>query len=332
MTDDKQGWDARRLGLIVAAVVAVAAILAGVIYLRPSERPHTAAAPPVPASKATPHMQGTAIAPGTVATWEWREGKPGLFHGEGLQLRLERIGGEEAYELRLSISGAGPPHEMTLSTAGSVDVAVGDFDRQAPGPEVLVGAYSGGAHCCMAVQVIERAGGGWRSVDLGSWDGGAVAAPVDYDKDGIPEIERGDDRFLYAFEPYAGSVAPPRFLNVRDGKMVDVSTAPGLKPQFEALLPEYRGICESGSNGGCAGYVAAAARAGKLNEAWRVMMKSHDRTSGWTLPTDCAVALVDDKCPAGKEITFTDFPAALGGFLKDWGYIAETPSVLSLAR
>lgn len=331
MAAGHQGTRKRVTALVVAVVMIIAGV-AAIIYLgSQDEQPSPAAQPPA-AAEAQPALEGVAIPPGTVATWEWREGAPADYHADGLQLRLERVGGEEDYKARLFISGAGPAHEVALETAGPVTLAVGDFDRQATGSEVLVGAYSGGAHCCTQVQLIERAGDGWRAVDLGSWDGGGFEAPVDYDKDGTPEIERYDNRFLYAFESYAGSVAPPQFFNVKGGEVVEVSAAPGLKPQFEALLPEYRKGCEGVSNGACAGYVAAAARAGKLKEAWRVMMKSHDRTSDWGLPPGCAVEMVDDKCPPGQEITFTDFPAALGSFLTEWGYIAGTPSVLDLAK
>lgn len=320
------------VGLAVVAVLVIAAALGVGVRMRQGARPAALPVQPAVAVAPAPPPKGAFIAPGTVVAWEWREGAPGDLHAEGLQLHLERVGGEDDYKAKLAIStSAGPAHEMALETAGAVQLAVGDYDRQSPGPEVLVETYSGGAHCCTQIRIVEP-GSGWRTVDLGSWDHAGGEAPKDFDGDGVPEIEVGDDRFLYAFEAYAMSVAPPRFFNVRNGQVVEVTTAPGLKSQFEALLPEYRQACETASNGACAGYVAAAARAGRLNEAWRVMMKSHNRTSDWGLPPGCASALVEDKCPPGDEITFTSFPDALADFLKTTGYITETPTVLSMSK
>ncbi len=96
-------------------------------------------------------------------------------------------------------------------TAEEPNVELHDLDGDGE-PEVLVSAYTGGAHCC---------------TDIGIWDfraslgtyghlvhpfgnGGAVVQDVD--GDGSLELRSVDDRFAYTFAAYAFSARPPQVL------------------------------------------------------------------------------------------------------------------------
>jgi hypothetical protein len=188
---------------------------------------------------------------------------------------------------------------------------------------VLLETYSGGAHCCTVVQAAVPDGASYRIVDLGSYDGERLARlPTDWDGDGALDFFVTDDAFLYAFSSYAGSLPPPRILNVVGGKAVDVSARPVFRPIFEEAMARAEARCATGENGHCAAYAASAARIGAFDAAWAKMLKAHDRKSrDW--PTACKVAEADDGCPDGQEIAYKTYPEALRAFLAEHDYIAR---------
>lgn len=90
-------------------------------------------------------------------------------------------------------------------------------------PEVLVDLFTGGAHCC-AVTFIA-----WRSPLTGAYElhdalwGNPAPRLRDLDRDGLPEFVGWDDRFAYAFGPYAATVFARRVWSFRDGRLVDAT-------------------------------------------------------------------------------------------------------------
>jgi hypothetical protein len=80
-----------------------------------------------------------------------------------------------------------------------------------------------------------------------------------------------------------------------------------------------RPICALGSNSACAAFVADAARVGRLEWAWSVMLQSYDRQASWPLPSGCAAEAAT--CPAGQARRFSGYPAALEDFLRRSGYV-----------
>lgn len=64
---------------------------------------------------------------------------------------------------------------------------------------------------------------------------------------------------------------------------------------------------------------ASAARAGKLDDAWTVMLQSYDQASDWTLPTACRLRTAGE-CPGDAQLAFGSFPEALQWFLGEHGY------------
>jgi hypothetical protein len=74
------------------------------------------------------------------------------------------------------------------------------------------------------------------------------------------------------------------------------------------------------SAGACAGFVADAARAGRLDAAWRIMLKVHKPDPNYELPKICKDRLVGF-CDDGRP--YTSYPVALEALLKQEGYIPK---------
>jgi hypothetical protein len=185
-------------------------------------------------------------------------------------------------------------------------------------------SYTGGMHCCQHMRAIVPGPDGLVVVDLGAYDGSEIAWPRDLDGDGNADFVVTDDRFLYAFESYAGSFAPPRVLNMVDGRRVDLSADPRFRRIFEKAAAETRKACETGQspNGACAAYAANAARLGRFDAAWPIVLARHDRELRiW--PDSCKVDRdAEYNCPEGQLIEYPDYPTALRAYLKELGYIA----------
>jgi hypothetical protein len=74
-------------------------------------------------------------------------------------------------------------------------------------PEVLVDAYTGGAHCCVVSEILRFTGTGYSGLEAFWGDPGYRLR--DLDGDGRPELVSADDAFAYAFSSYAASFLPP---------------------------------------------------------------------------------------------------------------------------
>jgi hypothetical protein len=256
-----------------------------------------------------------------------KNGDPKTYDIGGLSLTLSSVKDETASFPVLTIRAKGAPSFTIRADNGGYAQAsfgVGRFDPKGGDRQVVFTYFTGGAHCCDAVLLAELGKTGWRTVDLGQWDGGFATPPVDIDGDGTVDFVFVDQRFLYAFGCFACGLAPPQIMNVVDGKVRDVSTAPGLRQLFEKSMVEAKAGCEQGANGVCAGYVADGARLGRFDEAWAFMLAHYDRKDDWDYPKRCIGKLVAGECK-GQEIKPADFPQSLKWFLEDNGYIARTP-------
>jgi hypothetical protein len=78
-------------------------------------------------------------------------------------------------------------------------------------PEVLVDAYTGGAHCCAVTELAAFNGSGYAVQEL-YW-GNTGYDLKDLDGDGKPELVGYDDAFAGAFTSFAASVFPPRIVD-----------------------------------------------------------------------------------------------------------------------
>jgi hypothetical protein len=78
-------------------------------------------------------------------------------------------------------------------------------------PEVLVDAYTGGAHCCAVTELAAFNGSGYAIQEL-EW-GNTGYELQDLDADGKPELVGYDDVFAGAFSSFAASFFPPRVVD-----------------------------------------------------------------------------------------------------------------------
>ncbi len=112
------------------------------------------------------------------------------------------------------------------------DLKVLDLDRDAE-PEVHLGNFSGGAHCCFSSLVYRYQPGapgtqGSYALTTHPWGNGAFdLADLDLGQDGgseaVPEWISRDDRFAYAFAAYAASFYPIQIWRYGEGSFTDVS-------------------------------------------------------------------------------------------------------------
>ena len=179
-------------------------------------------------------------------------------------------------------------------------------------PEFLISRFSGGAHCCAEVEILDVVQGQWRIADGGRWNGDEVI-PEDADGDGELEIVHGDDRFLYRYSCYACAAPPLRVFKLVAGTLADVTSSPLYRPMDEKSLPNFQQGCANHDNGACASYVAVASRLGRRDEAWKFMLEHYDRKSDWGLK-DCA--LMDPKGVCLAEVQYKSYPDALEAFLQ----------------
>ena len=212
---------------------------------------------------------------------------------------------------------------------GKPDIFVVQMDPANRAKEVLVGGYSGGAHCCTSYRVITALPGQeerrWKVISLGEFDGGTVE-PKDLDGDGLAELRLHDDRFLYRYDCYACSYAPPMILSVREGRKVNLTRRRAFRPLLrEAAERVRRNILsllkespEESPNGLLAGYVAVETLLGRGPAAWRFMLEHHKPQPQEYCPmpkpngVGCAVRPLE-----------ISFPLELSIFLRETGYVVR---------
>lgn len=225
--------------------------------------------------------------------------------------------------LKLTVSAANvKPVSIDMDvelTAESGTLAVYDFDRQQP--VFIVTNYSMGAHCCIVAKAVAFDGASLTGVDVGEFDGDAITVR-DIDGDGTYEIETYDQRFLYAFDSYAGSLPARRLLKISGGKVDDVTASRDYTSYLIGEINKRIGDClKQPTAGVCAGVLGTAAKAGLYQSVaaevpFKQISTQMDPTYLDCSPDDCAT-----------QMTFASFREALEYRLKQWGY--ETQSSMS---
>lgn len=282
---------------------------------------------------------GLGLAAGPAGAEVWRKVEPPftrdvtMVQDAGATVRVERHWQGEGDDRRpvlgvvVTMPGLAP---YTLPADGARDdsyglrIGIGKLARSDARPSVIVEGYTGGAHCCVTFQLVTSVDGALKTLPLDWTDGDFDGRfPRDIDGDGLVDIERTDDNFLYAFSSYATSWNLPTIYDLRGGALVDVTAEPRFAPLFRSFAARTLEHCrkpdEPGRNGACAAYAGAMARLGRAEEGIRTAV-AHAEDSGW-YPDDCLVPLVDDACPEGKGRRFASFEEALRWFLKAHGYV-----------
>ena len=107
-----------------------------------------------------------------------------------------------------SCSEGGCSYAPSAKRSGPLQVRDLDGDGE---PEVLVDAYSGGAHCCALTEILRFTGSAY-STSEAFW-GNTGYDLTDLDGDARPEFVASDDTFAGAFTSYAASFFPPLVLD-----------------------------------------------------------------------------------------------------------------------
>lgn len=263
---------------------------------------------------------------------DWRSNQPNAdrirYTGTGLTITFTSVHEPDTNTvtpvLHLRSASGEQVNALGTSQFGQVATArfgIGELDPTNDTPEIVFSSYTGGAHCCTLVVVLSHTAIGWVRAVLGPVDGDPMDAfPRDADGDALPELITIDHNFLYAFESYAGSYAPPAIYQIRFGRLVDASKNAHYTRLYEVDYKSARAGCEKHGNGACAAMVADGSRLGIRDQAWAIMLRNYDRNSTWTLPQGCSTQLVNDACPKGKEVQFASYPDALNWFLNYYGY------------
>ncbi|WP_194285318.1 superinfection immunity protein [Gluconobacter aidae] len=209
------------------------------------------------------------------------------------------------------------------------------LDTSSSFPQVMVSAYTGGAHCCSLTSIFDlrpdgSSGKSWQHLELGAMDGDGEPDVVDIAGNGQQEILTSDQSFLYAFASHAGSEAPVVIARYHDGVLENVTRDPAYRDYLaKDLADRRRNWIKSGRfepNGFLAYEVATMANMGRFAEGWRDMLAHAESTkkSGFGL------SACDFKPPAekqnghacsAKEKELLPFPQALSLFLVRAGYI-----------
>ncbi|MBX3520730.1 MAG: trypsin-like peptidase domain-containing protein [Xanthobacteraceae bacterium] len=203
------------------------------------------------------------------------------------------------------------------------------LDKTSKFPQIVFTTFTGGAHCCYENKILtSNARGEWTVVDGITSDFGYRFE--DINSDGNFELISADESFLYKFSPYVDSHPPVRIQSLTGNKLEVVTTLPAFRGflrrdvfarEFNArTLLRFGGTETSlwNSNGFLAGWVAAKALIGELNDAWARMLVTYDRVWDYKY-LGCPPKEVSTNCPA-SEIRKTSFLRALVDHLKANGY------------
>lgn len=190
-------------------------------------------------------------------------------------------------------------------------------------PQVVMTAFTGGAHCCTETRIATPAAADeWRVLDAGHLDGEGYQF-IDADNDGVKELVSYDNSFLYAFGSYGDSYAPTRITKLTGSDLNDVTAEPKYRGFLRRKLQEMEASAKKNpdlwqSNGFLGGWVAAKSLVGEVDEAWKRMLASYDRHSDWSLD-ECTTGQALDDCPKDK-VREQSFPEALKKVLEGNDY------------
>jgi hypothetical protein len=188
------------------------------------------------------------------------------------------------------------------------------LDPHTPLPQVVMTAFTGGAHCCTVTKIATpQMPEEWRMLDAGQLDGDGYQF-ADLDNDGANELISIDNDFLYAFDSYASSYAPRRIAKLTGSDLNDVTGEPQYRNFLRRKVQEMEADARKDpdlwhSSGFLGGWVAAKSLVGEVDGAWRRMLSSYDRKADWPLE-ECTTGEELDNCPKDK-VRQLSFPQAL---------------------
>jgi hypothetical protein len=268
-------------------------------------------------------------------------GKKKRLEANGVSLAVNFVKQKGGNLLRISgRDGDGQKFNFDITkpdTLGGGEAMFGLYrvDKTTTLPQVVITAYSGGAHCCTQTWVLSKPDNAadWRLVDLGARDGDGFALE-DVDGDGVWEMIASDDAFLYSFDSYANSYAPVVYWQMSGDRLVDISTTLPVHGELERDLAYIEFDAKTDperwkSNGFLAAWVASKIRLGQGEDAWTVMLENFSHEAKGSV-LDCDPDLAD--CETTQSSAKVSFPNALARFLQETGYGPLPITALSSVR
>jgi uncharacterized protein YecT (DUF1311 family) len=317
----RSAWPARLGGGAIALLVLLAIVKMAV---GPGGPASSSTAPPPPADVVQSVPPAELVSMGATMNWESSKGPdPKTYQFDNIRISFSAKPVEDGnYAPVVTLQRSDEPAVELVGDAWSsnaqASASVVRVDAATRTPAILVTYYTGGAHCCTRAILVRTDGAMLASADLGTSNNGVGVK--DLDSDGVGEIISSDERFLYTFASYAESFAPPWVQVIQNGAVEEANDRPAFRRAFEESLPDAQKACLSHNNGGCAAFVAIAARVGRAQWAWDLMIENYDREHEWDYPKGCSTLLVGGQCPTGYEVSYPDFPTALAAFLTETGY------------
>jgi hypothetical protein len=191
-------------------------------------------------------------------------------------------------------------------------VQIAELDPDNAFPEVVFSEQTGGSHCCWKSRIISQYPNSARWVVIEAPFGtDPLGGAVDADGDGRYEFVVPDGDLFVRYGSPDASTAALKVFGLGSGQIQEISADPRFLPLHERWFAVLEGdIAHLAShpdgerNARLAGYVAAAYRVGRGEEAWQTMLRLHDpRQSGGP-----------------------GFPDDLRTMLRNSGYIATGPA------
>ncbi|MBB2204578.1 peptidoglycan-binding protein [Gluconacetobacter takamatsuzukensis] len=241
----------------------------------------------------------------------------------------------------LSIEATGQAHKVSFplapygADAGFMDLklSIRQLDPASTVPQIMVSAYTGGAHCCEVTSIFGRSRNGqWTHADLGMQDGGGPPEIVAVPGAPAPVIVTYDQAFLYTFASHAGSFTPVILSRYHDGRLANVSDDPAYRSYLvEDLARQTRQWQASGRsepNGYLAYYVATRARLGQLSAAWAHMLPRAQNSAKSGFGVSACSLKSPEETANGRYCSKADraplpFPQGLAAFLTRNDYMSE---------
>ncbi|HLH89795.1 MAG TPA: hypothetical protein VKX28_15190 [Xanthobacteraceae bacterium] len=240
---------------------------------------------------------------------------PGADAGSRVPVLEGRYGDREIFSIKVEDAEADAP----VAAARVIWL-----DHGAAFPQVVLTAFTFGAHCCTVTKIATMTTPDtWHVVDGQQLDGDEGYTFADLAHDGTSELISYDNDFLYAFASYADSFAPTRVARLVGTDITDVSGDPKYRDFLRAKVRDMEADARKDpklwhANGFLGAWVAAKSLVGEVDDAWVRMLKSYDRRSDWPLQ-ECTTGAEIDKCPKGKLRDLT-FPQALKKLMTQGSY------------
>jgi serine protease Do len=125
--------------------------------------------------------------------------------------------GKPAFRIELTDNPAEKPESQAV---------LARLDPESSMPQVVFTYFWQGAHCCTVTKIATLNNeGNWHVIDGGALDGDGYDFE-DLDNAGFGYLVSVDQNFLYAFDAYAGSLAPTRIHQLVGDKLIDVTSDP----------------------------------------------------------------------------------------------------------